>query len=242
MTIDPEMLAAYADGELGPAETARVEAAIAADRSLAEQVEAHRKLRATLSDHFAPIVDMTVPDRLTAMLTPKDNIVSLAAVRAAREDAKPRRFTPTRWAMGGALAASLALGLFVGGQIPGGGPIVSRDGQLVASGALDKALTTQLASAQDGAQTRILVSFKANDGRYCRGFESGATAGVACRDADRWAILRSQSSGPMAASGGYRQAGSADADIMAAAQNMASGPALDAASEKAARDKGWRAR
>jgi len=242
MTIDPELLAAYADGELGPAEAAQVEAAIAADPALADQVAAHRRLRATLSDHFAPIVDMPVPERLTAMLAPKDNVVSLASVRAAREEERARRAAPSRWMMGGALAASLVLGLFVGGQFPGGGPIVSRDGQLVASGALDKALTTQLASAQNGASTRILVSFKTGDGRYCRGFESGTTAGIACRDADRWTILRSQASGPMAASGGYRQAGSADADIMAAAQTMAAGPALDAGAEKAARDTGWRAR
>lgn len=245
MSIDPETIAAYADGELGPEDAAKVEAAMAADPDLARQVEAHRRLRQTLTDHFASIADMPVPERLTAMLAAKGNssgnVVSLAAVREARAEAMPRaRSAPSRWAMGGALAASLALGVLIGGQLmPGGGPIVSRDGQLVAGGHLDKALTTQLASAQDGAATRILISFRGRDGRYCRGFESGATAGIACRDDGRWLIERSQSAGPETPSGGYRQASSAAAGIMAAAQDMAAGPALDAAAEKAARDAEW---
>ena len=39
----------------------------------------------------------------------------------------------------------------------------------------------------------------------------------------------------------FRQAGSADAAIMAAAQDMAAGSALESAAEKAARANGWKA-
>jgi len=40
--ITPELLMAYADGQLGPADARRVDAAIAADPALAAEVDAYR--------------------------------------------------------------------------------------------------------------------------------------------------------------------------------------------------------
>jgi hypothetical protein len=129
--------------------------------------------------------------------------------------------------------------LFRSVQWPQGGEIRSEGGQLVASGTLDKALTTQLASAQKyDAPVRILLSFKSDDGRYCRGFESGATSGIACRSGGNWDLVQTRS-GDSAESREYRQAGSSASQIMAAAQEMAAGGALDAEAERAARDSGW---
>lgn len=241
MTIDREMLAAYADGELGPEDAARVEEAMAADPALADEVAAHRALGGTLRGHFAPILDMPVPDRLTALLDTPPNVVDLAAARKAKEEKEkePKRFTLPRWAMGGAIAASLALGLVIGGQLPSDSPFTVDHGQLVADGTLDKALNTQLASAQGGdAPVHILISFRTQDGRYCRGFDSGGTAGIACRTGDSWHIIKTEA-GETASTAHYRQAGSASASIMAAAQEMAAGDALDAEAERAARDAGW---
>jgi len=248
MTITPEMLAAYADGELGAEEAALVEAAMAEDPALAEEVAAHRDLRRQLVGHFAGIAEQPVPDRLLAALRPAgqapapvtNNVVSLAAIRAERKAAEPRAPASRRWVMGGALAASLALGLVLGTQLPSGGDIGTEGGKLVARGALDKALTHQLASAQAEAPVRILVSFKAQDGRYCRGFEQGPTAGIACRIGRDWAVVQTQSGREAAPGGQYRQAGSHATAILAAAQDMAEGGALDSAAEKAARDGGWR--
>ena len=91
MTIDPKMVAAYADGELGPEDMALLEAAMAADPALAEEVAAHRALRATLSAHFAPILDMPVPDRLTEGFTPRDNVVDLGKMRKKKaQEERPR--------------------------------------------------------------------------------------------------------------------------------------------------------
>lgn len=247
MSITPEMLAAYADGELGPEECAKVAAAIAADPALDEQVAAHRALRESLSAHFVPILDMPVPERLTELLDKPQtqakaaDVVDLAAMRVAKaeRDRAGTRFTMPRWATGGAIAASLAIGLVIGGQLPTSAPVRSADGRLVAGGALDKALTSQLASAQGGqGGVRILLSFKAEDGRYCRGFDAGATSGIACREEGNWALVRTQASG-MVGGREYQQAGSVDADIVAAAQDMASGEALDPRAERAARDAGW---
>lgn len=242
MSIDPALLAAYADGELGPEQRAEVEAAIAADPALAKEVEAHRALRATLSAHFAPILDMPVPDRLKAPLERRADVVDLAEMRRTRkESARPRAVWP-RWATGMAVAASLAIGIVVGGQIPGRAPVRSDNGALLASGALEKALTAQLASAaaEGGGPIRILLSFRARDGAWCRGFVMESSAGIACRERDGWAIARLQAGSEAQGEGVYRQAGSAEAEIMAAAQDMASGPALDAEAESAARDSGWR--
>ncbi len=249
MTITPEMLAAYADGELGADDAAKVEAAIAVDPALAENVRAHQALREKLSAHFAPILDQPVPQHLTAMLgqetkSAKDNVVDLTQIRRAREEEKranaPRRTMSPRWAIGGVLAASLALALIFGTRPSApGGLIDMKDGALVASGALSKALDTQLASAQEGAPVRILLSFKAQNGHYCRGFEQGPTAGIACHDAGHWQIVRTQSDQQEKADGGYRQAGSNASGIMAAAQEMADGAALDARGEQAAREAGW---
>ncbi|HEY1124199.1 MAG TPA: hypothetical protein VGE65_01090 [Sphingobium sp.] len=242
MTIDPETLAAYADGELSPADAAKVEEAIAAQPDLAKQVEAHRALRAQLSAHFDPILDAPVPDRLADLLRPRESaqVIDLAAVRRTREGELPVTKAPrTRWAMGGALAASLALGLVVGRVAIPGGSVASENGQLVARGELANALTTQLASAQDGKDVRILLSFEAKDGRYCRGYEQGATAGIACREGSDWQLVRTQSGVPSKSQSPYAQASSQTAEIMTAAQDMAAGNALDATAERAARNGDW---
>ncbi len=128
MTIDPEKIAAYADGELSPEDAAEVEAAMETDPAIVEQIEAHMALRDRLRAHFAPVVEAPVPDRLTALLGSRDDekkVVDLAAVRRARADVQPKP-ARTRWMMGGALAASLALGLILGTQVKQGGEGLAR--------------------------------------------------------------------------------------------------------------------
>lgn len=231
MTIDRETLAAYAEGHLDTAEMARVEAAIAADPALAEEVATHGALRDRLQAHFAPVLEMPVPDRLLDAARPSAKVIDLASARKARTP-------PLRWIMGGAIAASLAIGLILGTQIPGSSPIGNADGHLVARATLDKALTTQLASAE-GQPVRIPLSFKSQDGRYCRVFDTGAMAGIACRTDKAWVIDRLQSSGK-GDDTLYRQAGSTMGEIMATAQDMANSSTLSLSQETAARNGGWK--
>jgi hypothetical protein len=228
MSIEPEMLMAYADGELDPIEAKRVERAIAEDPSLDAQVEQHRALRARLGAHFAPIAEEAVPDRLAEML--RSNVVDLP-------QRQPRRILPawSRWS--GALAASLALGLAIGHGWQDGGIVRTRGGQLYADGTLAKALDRQLATAQGAV--RIPISFRDNAGQYCRVFTSPATDGIACRDARGW-LLHQTRAGAAGAKTDYMQAGSTDPVLMAAAQQMMAGEPLDAAAEVNARAAGWR--
>ena len=230
--ITPEMLMAYADGELDAVTAKRVEKAMAADPAMAERVEQHRALRAKLRAHFDPVAAEPAPDRFAAMLRPSAKVVDLGAARAAR---RPRPPVSHWWRNVGAVAAALVLGVALGvTSRGGGGDFAGEGGQLVASGSVAEALDTQLAS-KDGA---VRLSFRSTDGRYCRVFETAAQAGVACKDGGAWQIRQLRSSGP-AGKSEYRQAGSTA--VMADAQEMMAGQALDAAAEKAAIAKGWRA-
>ena len=99
------------------------------------------------------------------------------------------------------------------------------------------ALDTQLTSEQAGAApVRVLLSFRDGGGAFCRAYTASGASGIACRDDGGWK-LRAAGHGEAPSGTEYRQAGSDD--IMARAQAMAAGPALDAAEERAARDGGW---
>ena len=226
MTIEPEMLMAYADGELDPLNAKRVERAIAGDPALAQEVERHRALRKRVSDSFAPVADEQVPDWLAALL--KSNVVDLPTPKT--------RPILSRWRAAAALAACLVLGLTIGISVSRG-PVSSGAGGLYASGSLAAALDDQVGGA-DGA-VKVAVSFRDKQGAYCRVFSSSATDGIACRDASGWALRRTQQ-GSTTQHGDYAQAGSPDPDLMAAAQDMMAGEPLDAKAEAAARGAGWR--
>ncbi|WP_294052572.1 anti-sigma factor [Sphingomonas sp.] len=228
MSIDPEMLMAYADGELGPLEARRVERAIAEDPALGEEVARHRALRARLSGHFAPVTEEPVPDRLAAML--RSNLVELPVRKPVARIAAWMR-------LGGAAAASLVLGLAIGHGLRDRGVVQTRSDQLYAAGTLASALDGKLAA--DQGATQVPVTFRDAGGSYCRVFISRAVEGIACHDRQGWALRQTRAGGAMAKTD-YVQAGSTGAAVMAAAQEMMAGAPLDATMEARARASGWR--
>ena len=237
MTFDHALIAAYVDGELDLVTTKRVEKAMEADPELARLVEEELKLRSRLSAHFAPVLEEALPDRLTALLTADNaqNVDNSLSQRRAERAAIWYRSSVAQW---GAMAASLVVGLMIGGTAlnPGAGTVNEQGGQLIASGALSDALDTQLASTQPAdAKIRIGTSFEAKQGGFCRTFESASLDGIACNTGGNWQ-LRQTASGEKA--GAYRQA-SAGALAEAAAAMMAGEP-LDATGEKAALQRGWK--
>jgi hypothetical protein len=229
MSVDDERLMAYADGELSAAERAEIEAALAEDEALREKIAAHQRLRARVSAAFDATLAEPVPERLTAALTPRGaEVVNLAERRAAKWSAR-------EWS---AMAASVAAGLLIGvGVMNTQAPLIATtDSGLAARGALAQALDTQLAS--DNAQAvRIGLSFRAQDGRYCRTFDltRGETSGLACRNDDGWAVAMAAQS---VAGGEIRMAGASE-EILAAVDQMIDGEPLDAAAERQARDASW---
>ncbi|MDY0957562.1 anti-sigma factor [Sphingomonas sp. CFBP8993] len=235
MTIEPELLMAYADDALDPLTAKRVERAVAADPALAEEVARHRRLRATIAQNYAPIASEPVPDRLAALLT--SNVVPMPAPAPRTAS----RFALPHWRSAAAMAACLVVGVFVGQGLDwrfDQGPIAAKGDGLYAAGSLARALDDQ-ASGGTGP-VRVAVSFRASDNGFCRVFQSAQADGIACRDPQGWALRRTMPGTPPATNGGYAQAGSSDAELMAAAQNMMADMPLDAAGEKAAIAKDWR--
>jgi hypothetical protein len=234
MTLSREMIAAYTDGELEGETLHEVEALLAADPSLLAQVEAHRALKARLSTHFAPIAKAPVPERLIRAIKGGAEVIDLSEAKRQRQDATTRK-PRWRWIVGPALAASLVLALF-------GTGLVQRSPGSYAESEIAAALENQLVETQSAqASVRILLSFRDSTGHICRGFSSTERSGIACRD-DRGWKLNKVIGGSRAAHGDgeYRQAGSADAAVLAAIQDIAQGPALDAQEEQSARSKDWR--
>lgn len=235
MSVTPEMIAAFADGELDGAERARVEAAIAADPELALQVERHRRLKAMLSARYAPIAAAPVPDRLADLIAPAARPETMSGAVASLAEARARRgLAPMvrRWlpVAGPAIAASLVLAIWQPWQR------AERTGY--ASAELASLLDSRLVADQPAeASPRVLLSFAAKDGRICRAWRDSAQGGIACRDADGWKIERALRLDG-GATGEYRQAGT-DADLLTAAQDMAAGDALDADAERRAKRRGW---
>ena len=245
MTFSDETLMAYADDELDPPTRAAVEAAMAADPELARRVARHQQLRSRLRSAFDRVLDEPVPDRLiaTARTAPadrrEDNVIPL------RRKSAPR----WSWPQLGSIAASLVVGAVLGQLLLRAsttGPIIARDGQLLASGALAHALSNQLASDQaPQASVHMGVSFRSKSGDYCRTFvlrEQSALAGVACRDREEWRVqVLAQNAQAAADSGQYRLAGSAlPRVILQAVDEQIAGEPLDASGEALARSKDWR--
>lgn len=272
MTVTTDQLTAYIDGELSGDEADRVAVAIAADPALSARFDAETQLRSTLRGHFDPIAAEPVPESLTLMmatLAAQDvesemsdaaaapskapapaRVFDLAAARARRDAAtvpKPtassEKFTlPRWWGTGIAIAASLALGVGFGVQLPREGARADADGALIATGSLARGLEMRLASAQEVAPAsdlHILTSFQRSDKSFCRVYEAGATSGIACKGEAGWLLEKTAATGKREA-GEYRQAGTAASELMSAAQEMAAGNPLDASQERTARGNGWR--
>lgn len=239
MKIEEETLMAYVDGELDPASAARVEAALADDPELAAAVARERALRQRLRSAFDPIVDEPIPERLIA---------------AARGEKTPQQvpsanLPPRRrgsWRYWGAMAAGILVGVLFAQVLPDSGSDPWRsgaDGVLVASGELERALDTQLASAPAAGTAAIGLSFKSTNGEYCRTFTTSqprASAGLACRGSQGWSVpvlMETQAT----ANGELRTASTAlPPALLEQVDARMEGEALDAEGERAARDAGWR--
>ena len=230
MTIDAATRMAYVDGELNAITRRRFERAMADEPALAEAVARDRALREALQARFAPYAEAPAPDRFAALLDTKVTPIT-AAPRRAKSGPGPRR-----WMQAAAIAATLVLGITIGRQTDGIGPVATHEGALVAQGWLASALDTQLASTQPSdAPIRIGLTFRSTDGTICRTFDGRRLQGIACHDDGRWTLIRTAAG---ERSGTYRQASS---DTLAnAAETMMLGAPFSADAEITARDKGWR--
>lgn len=239
MSVTPEQLMAYADGELEGVEKALVETALAEDAEKRAAVERHRALRAKLAGAFAPVLDEPVPQRLVdaaKTLEPAaPDVIDLAAARA-----KKSGWSTREW---GAMAACLMVGLLIGG----GGlrkpdpNMLARNGGLYANGALERALDTQLA-AEAGRTVRIGLTFRDAEGDVCRtyAYEGGGVNGLACREGENWRVQMAVSGEARPLSEFRTASVETPPALLQAVESMIDEDVMDARAERAARDGGWR--
>jgi hypothetical protein len=236
MKVPPETLMAYADGELDPETRRAIEAEMAIDPQVAQEVERHRALRADVSGAFAGVVDEPMPDRL---------------LRAAKKSPTGASGQPRRrwsWPEYSSIAASLLIGILAGRAIvqpQSESRLVATgsDGRVIAGGALAQALSDQL-SSQDGTQIDIGLTFRSRAGEYCRTFGAhtpNPVVGFACRDAENWRVDMLSTAPRAEAGGAYRMASTQlPAPVVQAIAERMQGEALDADEEAIARQRRWR--
>jgi hypothetical protein len=236
MTVTAETIAAFVDDELDAATRARVAAAALRDPAIAAEIAAQRQLRDSLRAHFAPQAREPVPPDWIATIRAATDAAQVIPLDPAR-GRRGRRWSQRGW-IGGAIAAALVIGVAIGSQWHRDDMLVAGPGGLIASGDLAHALDTQLASAQAGAPIRILGTFRRQQGDLCRVFSGAVASGIACHGGQGWQMQQVLPGVP-AQGGPYRQAGSAQADLMAAAQALTVGDPLNADQERAAQAHGW---
>lgn len=245
MSFPDEVLMAYADDELDGEARAAVEAAMASDPEIANRIAQHKALRKRVHSAFDRVLDEPLPAPLATLarsgpaVPRNDNVVPLRRQPASRWG----------WPQWSAVAASLVVGVIAGRLALLGprnpGPVIVRQGRLLAAGTLADALSNQLASSQNAAgSVRIGVSFRSKSGEYCRTFtlsSPAALAGLACRAPDAWQVgVLARTQSPDGDSENYRQAGSLmPPAVTSAVENQMAGEPLDARAEAAARSAHW---
>jgi len=229
---DDEKFFAWLDGELGPAEAAEMEARVAADPALNRLAEQHRALGSQLRGAFDPVAEAPVPERLRAALRPTGQVIDFAAAKRARS--MPAL---AQWA---AMAATLAIGIFIGTRVPqeGSAPVQAEAGKLYAAASLNRALDTELASAPTG-EVRIGITYRDSAGEICRTFVAPAGSGLACRNDGRWQ-MKGLFAAPEGQGSDYRMAAGMDPALAALVDSTMAGEPFDEAQEQAAKAKGWK--
>jgi len=229
---DDERFFAWLDGELGPAEAAEMEARVAADPELKRLADQHRALGSQLRSAFNPIADAPVPQTLEAALRPTAQLIDFRAAKRARSMPAVAQWT--------AMAATLAIGIFIGTRVPqeSSAPVQAEAGKLYAAASINRALDTELASAPTG-DVRVGITYRDSAGEICRTFTAPAGSGLACRNSGRWQ-MKGLFAAPEGQGSDYRMAAGMDPNLAALVDSTIAGEAFDEAAEKAAKANGWK--
>jgi hypothetical protein len=244
MTVKPtpEEVMGYADGQLDAEHARRIEQALQLYPELQAVVEDHRRTRLAAHNAFEAMA--------VAPMSP--GLSKLAETLMARGQPAARKTTISRgaasrmasvlaWPLAAAacLVAGVVSGTFAGGS--GDSLIRWRDGPTAGT---ELARVLEAAPSGDAsANTVVIASFEASDGRFCRQFEiglksAGAVAdGVACRGDGGWTVVAlAQRPG---GAGTYQAAGGGDPVALAVA-GLKPGPRIDNEAERALIKKDWK--
>lgn len=259
-----EMLMAFADDALDPADRARVEAYLATDVEAQALVETFRRTAALARDAYAAPLREPAPDSLVQAISkaPAPGRPSSEPARLAPDSAEVvdlaahRRLARPAEAWRLPLAASLALlvGLAAGYLASGGSTSRSADqfalGAVSRSAPLADALERRPSGSTSGRHV-IVATFRDKQDRACREIELLGTtqppraeiAGVACRGRDgTWTVEgAARLAAPAPARDGIEPSGVAERDALDSLLNMLGAkPVLSPAEEKALIERGWK--
>ncbi len=257
MPISDQQLSAYLDGELPADQQQIIAQALRSDRSLQQRLQQLEQASQVVKQTYSSIDKAPLPESVLAMLRDPH-------VKPERRSSVGRfndfiHQTFGSWLPAAGMAAALAVGILIGGNINfwntmedtstaadqyGLARIISADAPLFAVLENTPSATSQ-ALTEDYSVTPIL-SFQTRDGVYCREFRTASAAGgmhsVACRGTDQWNLQVTSFVGNGATNGEYYvTAGAADSyAINQFVDQHMRGDALGAAQEQAVIQQGWR--
>jgi hypothetical protein len=242
--IDDGQLIAWLDGELGPEDARAVAAAVEADPDLAARAEAHRRVAERLRSAFSVVLEQPLPQALADAVGAAE-VVSLDRERALRTRSArtPRGIGLPVWARLAAIVLLAFAAGYVFRPVEPGRIMSERGGKLVATGRLAHALDTQLASspapyAERTAAIRVLLSFRARDGRICRSWSTAGQSGIACHVGQTWTMAATAATGREV--GQYRMASDGNPGLLAIMDAMVAEGPFDAAQEARLKKGRWR--
>jgi hypothetical protein len=185
-----ERISGFLDKELSSAEREQVEASIASDGALGEQVERLRRNDDLVRRAGASLAGDETPERFArlideALLRPNTQHGSTPPAPPSANDNWTGRLR-----FGGALAASLVLGLLLGTQLAGSNHEALISDPLAAG--LEKVASGKGLRLASGQRFSPRLTFARQGGGYCREFslvEGNANAtGLACRGKSGWNV------------------------------------------------------
>jgi hypothetical protein len=245
--MDPDRLAAFADGELSPEDAAAVVLHLADCPQDRAHVDALMETGALLAEAYAEPLHQAVPERLRATIFP---LATLAAPARAvgRGPGAPAGWRATRTGWGvAALAASALLAV---GLVQRSGPGEETGAGPIAAGSTLHAALERAPSGAAGAGLTLIGTFRDATGRPCREFEAGAapagvvTRGIACRESGgNWTTIAAFSEAAPAEAD-VRQAfvpagGAEGGDLDTVLDRIGAGMTLTPAEEAALLQAGW---
>lgn len=250
MNSKEDRVSAYLGGAMTPTEAAAFELEMEGDAELIAIVERWQRNDALLKQAFStPEAEQVSPallDRLGLGDAPAEsNVIALnipepSPAKAHNDNVpSPQR----RWAIAGSIAASVAVAIAVGSFWNAKPEGIGSEPQFQT--ALNGSTSGTSVALNDQKKLTPILSFKAEDGRFCREFalegNGGGEQGVACKTGNTWVIeALVKGGGTLPSNNEIRTAGGQDAaSLDAAYSRLGAGDPLNRENEMQAISKGW---
>jgi hypothetical protein len=252
LDITDELLVAYVDDELDPAQRAMVSSVLASNPALCRRAEEMRLASDLLRDAFPLATEASIPAPIEAAA----NRLAEACAQRSSSGSWLESLFQNRWkyAIATAVVLSVAVSASYLARRAGNEPAehlltgltqIGRDTPLY--GVLESTPSAEVINvpAEDAA-VRAVLTFRAKDGRFCREFEvlagSGdGSTGIACRDKEGWRaeVLLSAAAAPTDSNYYTPASGSDQPAVAEVVERLIEGDPLSAEEEANVLARGW---